>query len=73
MKRTEIRKWWYSMIDCVKEGEDAGRRRRWKAALQITHGVGDKIEDVLVNATRKCDDANLSKQEVKTECVCAYA
>jgi hypothetical protein len=72
VKRTDIRRWWYGMIDNVKADEDAGRRRRWKAALQITNGVGDKIEDELVNATKKCADANLSNRAVSTECVCTH-
>eukprot|EP00656_Telonema_subtile_P016591 TRINITY_DN1877_c0_g1_i1.p1 TRINITY_DN1877_c0_g1~~TRINITY_DN1877_c0_g1_i1.p1 ORF type:complete len:626 (+),score=116.22 TRINITY_DN1877_c0_g1_i1:147-2024(+) len=70
---SNVRQWWYQMIDTEKAAEPAYIRRAWKAALRIVRGKGEQIEQWMVNATRKCAAVDFEQCEpgTRTRCVCA--
>jgi len=69
VKRSEIRAWWYRCVDETKSELSDEIKDRWKTALQITRGKGQKMEDLMVNATKACREVSMEEGS-NGRCVC---
>ena len=70
VRRTDIRLWWYKMIETEKSECSRSVVQRWKEALEITMGSAKTIESRLVNASRKCAEVEFNQGGVESKCVC---